>query len=193
MWYTVLLLANVCRVKSSSFLTVSDFGHCTAHEIMPDGCMIGRRPWQRLPPLGMIARGPAGAACRVGSSRVCVRPSLCNAGLCQREEDLSIERVWGQSCDGRVCLFAPCLCVLSGSSLRGRTSHRSNYNCRKMIIPLSLSGRAGCNLSCVSWAELVMISHGWSLAAVLCGLPGLPLKTGRRFLMDKTRQSTILW
>jgi hypothetical protein len=61
-----------------------------------------------------------------------------------------------------------------------------------MIIPLSLSARAGCNLSCVSWAELVMISRGWSLAAVLCGLPGLPLKTGRRFFMDKTRQSTLV-
>ena len=49
-----------------------------------------------------------------------------------------------------------------------------------MIIPLNLSARAGCNLSCVSWAELVMMSHGWCLAAVLCGLPGLSLKSEDR-------------
>jgi hypothetical protein len=121
MWYTVLLLANVCRVKSSSFLTVSDFGHCTAHEIMPDGCMIGRRPWQRLPPLGMIAIERTCWGCMSGRLVSGVRASL---SLCRRRtvsergEDLSIEWVWGQSCDGRVCLFAPCLCVLSGSSLR---------------------------------------------------------------------------
>jgi len=61
-----------------------------------------------------------------------------------------------------------------------------------MIIPLNLSARADRNLSCLSWAELVMMSHGWCLAAVLCGLPGLSLKTGRRFLMDWTRQSTLV-
>ncbi|KAG0540483.1 hypothetical protein BDA96_03G413000 [Sorghum bicolor] len=30
-----------------------------------------------------------------------------------------------------------------------------------MIIPLSLSARAGCNLSCVSWAELASDDQSW--------------------------------
>ena len=78
------------------------------------------------------SRWPAGAACRVRSSRVCVRASLSLVvSLCrsrtvsERGEDLSIERVWGQSCDGRVCLFALPLCSVRVLVSLGRTSHRS--------------------------------------------------------------------
>jgi len=126
--------------------------------------------------LGMIGRAVAGGGCRVRRARAPLslvflrrrKQAAAGPGPCQRDARIhvhgSVRLALGDNHVTAVFVFSPC--VLSEGRRRLRLRRRAATGHRITTVEIDddhspLAARAGCNLSCVSWADDRWLDRVW--------------------------------